>query len=122
MRNTIATRAHSILLRTRHKISSKVGILFNAMQRMKTGTGEIDAMLGDQHLARVACALITYKLKDPYSALNTEHDASVREKFEDILKTLEESQTTSGILDGDLQLRAGKALHTLIDYRDFLWM
>ena len=121
MRNTIAARAHSILLRTRHKISSKVGILFNAMQRMKTGAGEIDAMLGDQYLARVACAIITSKLKEPYSALNDEHNASVREKFEDILKTLEEFHTTTA-LDNDLQLRAGKALHTLIDYRDFLWM
>ena len=121
MRNTIAARANGIRLRTYHKISSKVEIFFNAVQRMKTGAGEIDAMPGDQHLARVACALITHKLKDPYSALNDEHDASVREKFEDILKTLEEFHTTTA-LDNDLQLRAGKALHTLIDYRDFLWM
>ena len=121
MRNTIAAHAHSTLLRTYHKISSKVGIFFNAMQRTKTGAGEIDAMLGDQHLARVACALITRKLQDPYSALNNEHDVSVREKFEDILKTLEEFHTSNS-LDIDLQLRAGKALHTLIDYRDFLWM
>ena len=121
MRNTIAARAYRILLHTYHKISSKVGIFFNAMQRMKTGAGEIDAMPGDQHLARVACALITYKLKDPYSALNTAHDASVREKIEDILKTLEEFHTNK-VLDNDLQMRAGKALHTLIDYRDFLWM
>ena len=78
-------------------------------------------MLGDQYLARVACAIITSKLKEPYSALNDEHNASVREKFEDILKTLEEFHTTTA-LDNDLQLRAGKALHTLIDYRDFLWM
>ena len=49
------------------------------------------------------------------------HNASVREKFEDILKTLEEFHTNIA-LDDDLQLRAGKALHTLIDYRDFLWM
>ena len=121
MRNTIAARAYSILLHTYHKISSKVEVFFNAMQRMKTGAGEIDAMLGDQYLARVACAIITSKLKEPYSALNDEHNASVREKFEDILKTLEEFHTTTA-LDNDLQLRAGKALHTLIDYRDFLWM
>ena len=121
MRNTVAARAYGILLCTYHKISSKVEIFFNAMQRMKTGAGEIDAMPGDQYLARVACALITHKLKDPYSALNNEHDTSVREKFEDILKTLEEFHTNKA-LDNDLQLRAGKALHTLIDYRDFLWM
>ena len=121
MRNTIAARAKGIRLRTYHKISSKVEIFFNAMQRMKTGAGEIDAMPGDQHLARVACVLITHKLKDPYSALNDELNTSVREKFEDILKTLEEFHTTKA-LDIDLQMRAGKALHTLIDYRDFLWM
>ena len=121
MRNTIAARANGILLRTYRKISSKVEIFFNAMQRMKTGAGEIDALPGDQHLARVACVLITHKLEDPYSALNDEHNASVREKFEDILKTLEEFHTSNS-LDIDLQLRAGKALHTLIDYRDFLWM
>ena len=109
MRNTIAARANGIRLRTYHKISSKVWIFFNATQRMKTGAGEIDAMPGDQHLARVACGLITHKLKDPYSALNDEHNASVREKFEDILKTLEEFHTSNS-LDIDLQLRAGKAL------------
>ena len=121
MRNTIAARVYDIILYTYHKISSKVWIFFNAMQRMKTGVGEIDAMLGDQHLARVACALITSKLKDPYSALSDEHNDSVREKFEDILKTLEDFHTSQA-LDNDLQMRAGKALHTLIDYRDFLWM
>ena len=121
MRNTIAARAYDILLYAYSKISYQAEIILNATQRMKTGAGELDAMLGDQYLARVACALITSKLKEPNSALSDEHNDSVREKFKDVCKTLEEFYTDEAP-DNDLQMRAGKALHTLIDYRDFLWM
>ena len=121
MRNTIAVRAYDILLYTYFKISYRVEIFLNAIQRMKAGAGEIDAMLGDQYLARVACALITSKLKDPYSALSDEHNDSVREKLKDVCKTLEEFYTDEAPYN-DLQMRAEKALHTLVDYRDFLWM